>query len=91
MRLVVLDRARNDLIGIQDYIATDSPPAAARVVATIEAKILGLREHPMLGRTGRVAGTRELVIAGTPYIAIYRLAAQRIEIVRVLHGAQRWP
>jgi toxin ParE1/3/4 len=50
-----------------------------------------LADAPRLGRPGRVGGTRELVITGTPYIAAYRLGPQRAEVLRVLHGAQRWP
>ena len=42
-------------------------------------------------RPGRVAGTRELVITGTPYVAAYAVTAETIRILRVLHGAQRWP
>jgi toxin ParE1/3/4 len=39
-----------------------------------------------------VAGTRELVISNTPFIAVYRLVGtERIEVLRLLHGAQRWP
>jgi toxin ParE1/3/4 len=50
-----------------------------------------LRQHPKLGRPGRVKGTRELVISGTPFIAVYRLkGTQRIEIIRLLHGLQQW-
>jgi toxin ParE1/3/4 len=44
-----------------------------------------------MGRIGRVKGTRELVISRTPFIAVYRIAGQRIEILRFLHGAQKWP
>ncbi len=38
-----------------------------------------------------MSGTRELVITGTPYIAAYRVRPQRIEVLRIIHGAQRWP
>jgi plasmid stabilization system protein ParE len=44
-----------------------------------------------MGRPGRRSGTRELVIASTPYIAIYRIKADSIQIVRLMHGAQKWP
>jgi plasmid stabilization system protein ParE len=38
-----------------------------------------------------VAGTRELVIARTPYIAAYQVQSDRVFILRVLHAAQAWP
>jgi plasmid stabilization system protein ParE len=44
-----------------------------------------------MGRSGRVAGTRELVIAGTPYLVAYRVEAKAVVILAVIHGAQRWP
>ncbi|MDR3418654.1 MAG: type II toxin-antitoxin system RelE/ParE family toxin [Nevskia sp.] len=74
-----------------DYIARDDPRAAARVVAKIEAAVALLAEHPALGRAGRVPGTRELVIAETPYIIPYRVRGQRVEILRVFHARRRWP
>jgi toxin ParE1/3/4 len=50
-----------------------------------------LVDHPHLGRVGRVPGTRELVVARTPYIVIYEIEGDMIRIIRVLHTAQRWP
>ena len=43
-----------------------------------------------IGRTGRIAGTRELVIPGLPYIAPYRIKGNVIEILGMLHGAREW-
>ena len=51
--------------------------------------IVDLENFP--GRMGKVEGTRELVIPSLPYIAVYRLVRDRIEIVRIYHGAQNWP
>ena len=50
-----------------------------------------LQQHPQMGRPGRKQGTRELVISRTPFIVVYRVKAKRIELLRVLHGAQQWP
>lgn len=49
-----------------------------------------LAYHPEIGRLGRVSGTRELVVAGTPYIFVYRVKAT-IEILTILHTARKWP
>jgi len=50
-----------------------------------------LLDFPASGRVGRIAGTRELVINGTPYVAAYTIAETTVWILRVLHGAQEWP
>ena len=57
----------------------------------IERQIDLLAEHPQIGREGRVKGTRELIIGHTPYIAVYRVKKKEVEILHILHGAQRWP
>jgi plasmid stabilization system protein ParE len=58
---------------------------------TIRAAAARLLDHPALGRPGRVPGTRELVVSGTPYILPYRVQGETVQILHVLHGAQRWP
>lgn len=75
-----------------DFIAEDNPLAAAEQDDEIERQVNMLLQHPKMGRPGRIKGTRELVISGTPFIAVYRLkGAQRIEVLRLLHGSQLWP
>lgn len=74
-----------------DYIARESTAAAIRLDEEIERQIDLLLDHPLMGRSGRVPGTREMVISRTPFIAIYKVTRTHIEVLRVLHGAQRWP
>jgi len=76
---------------IFDYIEADSPRAAIAVDERILRCVEGLARFPEMGRTGRIEGTRELVISRTPYIAAYRIAGGAVRILRVLHGAQKWP
>lgn len=83
--------ARSDLLSIFDYVSTRNPPAADHLVSAIDDQLEALLDFPQMGRPGRVAGTREFVISRTPYIVAYRLRGQDIEILRVLHGARRWP
>ena len=83
--------AHADLAELMTYIATDSPEAAYRVHDEIRTPTGMLASHPDIGRLGRVGGSRELVIAGTPYVAAYRVGRDAVTILRLLHGARRWP
>jgi toxin ParE1/3/4 len=83
--------ALNDLDEAGEFIAQDNPEAASRVLKRIWDAVQMLADHPHAGRAGRVPGTRELVIAGTPFIIPYRVAENTIQILRVLHGKRKWP
>jgi toxin ParE1/3/4 len=91
MKIVWRTAALNDLAEIRRFIARDNPPAASRVRALIRAAVERLADHPNLGRPGRVSGTRELVVARTPYIVAYRVHDSQLRILSVIHGARRWP
>jgi toxin ParE1/3/4 len=84
-------KARQDLRHVKAYIAEDNPQAAAQVAAHILRAVERLLTNPGIGRPGRVMDTRELVITGTPYLVPYRVMGDVIVILRVLHGARRWP
>jgi toxin ParE1/3/4 len=71
--------------------AKDNPEAANKVACKIWETTRILSDHPAMGRSGRVSGTRELVISGTSYIVPYRLKADEVQILRVLHAARKWP
>lgn len=81
--------ARLRLRQIYAYVARDKPEAAERLAVRIVALIEALRNHPHLGRAGAEPEIRELVIGGTPYVAIYRVADETVIIDTVWHGAQR--
>ena len=91
MRVRWLRAAVANLVTETEYIARDNPAAAARVETDIKRAVEKLSHFPSLGRPGRVAGTRELVIAGSPYIIPYRVRQDTVEILRVFHAARRWP
>lgn len=80
-----------DVLAIFDFIVTDDPEAASRLLEEIDRQLQRLAMHPGLGRPGRRADTRELIISGTPYIAAYRLQGGEVQILRVVHGARQWP
>jgi len=83
--------AAADFAAIVGYIRKDNPSAAERVAHAIYDSITSLTSFPRRGRTGKVEDTRELVLAPLPFIAVYRVKSEVVEIVRVLHGSQRWP
>ncbi|MFY9841714.1 MAG: type II toxin-antitoxin system RelE/ParE family toxin [Terriglobales bacterium] len=91
MRLDWHPLARADLAELVAYIASDSPAAAYRVHDEIRKQTRLLAAHPEIGRPGRVRGTRELVVTGTPYIAAYRFIGEVVTVLRLLHGARLWP
>jgi toxin ParE1/3/4 len=91
VRVRWLRKALANLDAEAEYIARDDPAAAARVVIAINRAVENLQRYPAMGRPGRVVGTRELVIAKTPYIIPYRVRDDCVEILRVFHGARRWP
>lgn len=80
-----------DIGHVRDYISEDNPSAADVLTNKIRRAAAGLAAYPKMGRTGRVKGTRELVILGTPYIVPYRIQRDRLEILAVIHGSRRWP
>ena len=83
--------ARKRLIEIRDYVAADKRDAAERLITRIVAMVEILKDHPYLGRSGVEPGIRELVVAGTPYIALYRVRRKQVRILTVWHGSQRRP
>jgi toxin ParE1/3/4 len=85
-----LPRAQHDRRDQLDYIAQENPLAAIGQDEQIERQLNMLLVHTKMGRPGRVADTRELVISSTPFVVVYRLQARHIEIVRLLHSAQQW-
>jgi toxin ParE1/3/4 len=89
--LVWLKRALNDRDAQLDYIAQDNPLAAVAQGDRVEDQVDQLLQHPNMGRPGRKQGTRELVISRTPFIVVYRIKGKRIQLLRLLHGSQKWP
>ena len=91
MTVVWSPRAIGHLAALRAYMARENPGAAARTAATLLAAVNRLAAFPNLGRPGRVSGTRELVVPGTRYVIPYRVRGERLEIIAVFHGRQRWP
>jgi toxin ParE1/3/4 len=91
MKLRWSPEAAADLTRIAQYIRKENTSAALRVARRIYQGAASLTDFPLRGRPGRIAGTRELVISPLPYVLVYRIKDNFVEIARVLHGAQQWP
>lgn len=91
MRVEWLPTAERNRESQLAYIAERNPRAAIAMGDAIEAAVVRLADYPESAPPGRVPGTRELVVTGTPYVVVYRVESSTVVVLRVLHGAQRWP
>ena len=91
MKLRWTKRALHQFDDLQDYIAEDNPIAAQAVAQRIADATLLLLREPHIGRSGRIDGTREWVVARTHYLIAYRIQAETLEIMAVIHSKQSWP
>ena len=83
--------ALGDIKDAGNFISLDNPQAAERMSDRVKEAVEYLISYPNMGRPGRVAGTKELVVSGTPFIVVYRVRVPIIQILRVLHHARKWP
>jgi addiction module RelE/StbE family toxin len=82
--------ARADLLSIIEFISKDNPDAAQRLSDDVEDSVGKLADQPQLYRTGRVPGTREMLVRKS-YIVVYAEFGSTITVLRVLHAARQWP
>ncbi|MFT3974625.1 MAG: type II toxin-antitoxin system RelE/ParE family toxin [Amaricoccus sp.] len=90
-RLGYAQPALDDLRDILDYINESDPAAARRVLGAIRHVADLLPSNPKLGKRGRVRRTRELVVAGAPYIIVDQLSSDAIVVLAILHTARDLP
>ncbi len=91
MKVIWSPRALRHLVSLREYIARNSEENAALVAERLLRAVELLATHPEIGRPGRVPGTRELVVPDTGYVIPYRIRRERLELIAVFHGRQRWP
>jgi toxin ParE1/3/4 len=89
MQVIWSATAVAQLAEIRSFIEQDKPEATRGVAARIVAAANQLAGSPHIGRQGRTPHTRELVIAGTPYILPYRIQGHRIRILAVFHASRQ--
>ena len=92
MKIVWTRKASRHLRAAYEYWARESSGSEAKnMLARIFSAAELLESYPGAGRSGRVPGTRELVIVPTPFLIAYRIRSGKIEILALLHGARKWP
>ena len=91
MKLAWSRHAAADRMAIFTWIAQDDPRAAALVDDRLEDAARRLIDFPESGRPGRIEGTRELVVARTPYVVPYQIVGDVVRLLRVFQGARMWP
>ena len=88
MRIRWTSPAATDLQSISDYLKEHHPEYRQVTMRRLYERIRALKDAPYLGRRGRIEGTRELLFTPLPYIAVYRIHGQSIEVWRIYHTAQ---
>jgi toxin ParE1/3/4 len=83
--------AARDLQHVSDYLKEHHPQYRHPTLRKVYATIQSLKEWPHRGRVGREEGTRELVFSPLPYVAVYRVTDQSIEVLRIYHTVQNRP
>ena len=91
MRVKWARRALREQDEVFEWIVTGNPQAAGEVIDRMRAATRLLAGNPRMGRPGRIAGTRELVVTRTPYVVVYRIGPEQVEILAVIHHAREWP
>ena len=88
MRIRWTPAAAADLKSISNYLSDNHPHYREATVRKLYETIRELKQWPRRGRPGREEGTREILFPPTPYVAVYRVRDQYIEVMRIFHGAQ---
>jgi toxin ParE1/3/4 len=90
VRVVWTPEAQQDRGDLWDYIAAENPRAAARMDELFSEAAASLADHPMLGRPGKISGTREL-IPHESYRLVYEIDGETVWVLTVVHSARQWP
>jgi toxin ParE1/3/4 len=91
MRIRWTNAAAADMQGISDYLKDHQPHYRQPTMRKLYQRIRDLKDAPYIGRPGREGGTREILFPPMPYVAVYRVRENTVEIVRIYHAAQDRP
>ncbi len=89
--IIWLERAQQNLANELSFIDNEERRVAKRIARHVKERVASLVEFPNKGREGRVPKTRELIFSQIPYILVYRVHNDRIEILRFLHASRKFP
>jgi plasmid stabilization system protein ParE len=82
--------AADDLESIKTYLQRHHPHFAEPTVRAIYQRIQSLKAAPHRGRPGHRNGTGELPLTPLPYVVVYAVRPEAVEILHIHHGAQDW-
>jgi toxin ParE1/3/4 len=88
MRIRWTPAAADDLEHIYKYLSLHEPHLAQATVIALHEEIYSLRRFPHLGRPGVISGTRELLHERLPYIVVYRVKDDTVEVLHIWHPSQ---
>jgi len=91
MKIIWSAAAVRHLQEVVEYIQAESAGGAISTRRRILDTALRVGQIPYSGRLGRMDGTREAVVPRTPYIVVYQLSSQSVEILGIWHAARQWP
>ena len=76
---------------VVEYLQGESAAGAVTIRRRILETVRRVGQMPYSGRIGRIDGTREAVVPRSPYIVVYQVSAQTVDILGIWHGARLWP
>jgi toxin ParE1/3/4 len=90
MRVIWTPEAEQDRDNVWSYISADNPKAAAQMDALFSDSVARLVDFPTMGKSGTIAGTREL-IPHESYRIVYEIESETVWILALVHTARQWP
>lgn len=88
MRVRWTHAAAADLQSISDFLKEHHPQYRQPTLRKLYQRLRALKETPYIGRPGIEGGTRELLFPPMPYVAVYRVREDSVEILRIFHTSQ---
>ena len=92
-RLTILETRKTlqALSEVLEYYESQQSGLGARFLRSYDTQIEVVRDMPKIGRSGKVFGTRELVMQDFPFLVVYRIRKDYLEIIRLIHQSMKYP